>query len=438
MKLSGKRVMVVGLGRSGVAAARLLAARGAQLVLVERNLAVDRAKLPPAQVYLGADDPAWLAGVDLVVTSPSVPRDATLISEAVARRIPVIAEVELAAQFLSAPIVAITGTNGKSTVTALLAGMLKGAGMTVFVGGSLGAPLIDAVDRVLDALVVEVSSFQLEWIEHFRPKVGIHLNLSGDRSDRDLGDYGTAMARLFENQDGSDWAVLNCDDSNVWKLARSVRSRVFGFGFVPGGKPAIWPEGKALVFDMGSRRGRISLEGFRLPGGHNVSDAMAAAAGALAMFADERVIEQTLRGFVGLPHRIELVREQDGVKWIDDAKATNVGAVVEALDAVAAPLILIAGGLDNGADYTPLIGPIHRKVKCAILNGAARKNIAAMLTGATQIELVPGLQEAVERAAAIALPGDTVLLSPACSSFDQFRDYAELGDVFKELVRAIP
>jgi UDP-N-acetylmuramoylalanine--D-glutamate ligase len=246
------------------------------------------------------------------------------------------------------------------------------------------------------------------------------------------------MARLFENQDGSDWAVLNCDDSNVWKLARSVRSRVFGFGFVPGGKPGIWPEGNALVFDMGSRRGRISLEGFRLPGRHNVSDAMAAAAGALAMFADERVIEQTLRGFVGLPHRIELVHEQDGVKWIDDAKATNVGAVVVALDAVVAPVILIAGGLDNGADYTPLIGPIHRKVKCAILNGGARKNLAAMLTGATQIELVPGLQEAVERAAAIALPGDTVLLSPACSSFDQFRDYAELGDVFKELVRAIP
>jgi UDP-N-acetylmuramoylalanine--D-glutamate ligase len=156
------------------------------------------------------------------------------------------------------------------------------------------------------------------------------------------------------------------------------------------------------------------------------------------MFADERVIEQTLRGFVGLPHRIELVHEQDGVKWIDDAKATNVGAVVVALDAVVAPVILIAGGLDNGADYTPLIGPIHRKVKCAILNGGARKNLAAMLTGATQIELVPGLQEAVERAAAIALPGDTVLLSPACSSFDQFRDYAELGDVFKELVRAIP
>jgi UDP-N-acetylmuramoylalanine--D-glutamate ligase len=172
MKLSGKRVMVVGLGRSGVAAARLLAARGAQPVLVERNLAVDRAKLPPAQVHLGADDPAWLAGVDLVVTSPGVPRDATLLSEAVARRIPVIAEVELAAQFLSAPIAAITGTNGKSTVRALLAGMLKAAGMSVFVGGSLGAPLIDAVDRVLDALVVEVSSFQLEWIEHFRPKVG--------------------------------------------------------------------------------------------------------------------------------------------------------------------------------------------------------------------------------------------------------------------------
>jgi UDP-N-acetylmuramoylalanine--D-glutamate ligase len=440
MEVAGKRVLVAGLGRSGVAAAHFLAARGAQLVLADRNPALDRTKLPAGELHLGPDDRAWLTGVDLVVTSPGVARDALLLREAVARRIPVIGEIELAARFLSAPIAAITGTNGKSTVTVLLGEILKAAGMHVFVGGNLGTPLIDAVGGVFDALVVEVSSSQLEWIERLRPKVAVHLNLSDDHFDRyrDLANYGAAKARLFENQQGSDWAVLNRDDPNVWKLANDLHSRVFGFGFVPSGEtPAIWPEGDALMFDMGARRGRIGLAGFRLPGRCNVSNAMAASAAALAMFVDEAVIERALGAFTGLPHRIELVRELDGIKWIDDSKGTNVGAVVEALEAVAAPVILIAGGLDKGGDYAPLIAPVHNKVKRVILNGAARDRIAAVLRGAAQIEIVPTLREAVERAEVIARSGDTVLLSPACSSFDQFSDYAERGDLFKELVRAL-
>jgi len=440
MKLAGKTVMVVGLGATGIAAAKFLAGRGAKLVLTDRRADLDRAGLPAGDVKLGPEDPRWLAGVDLVIPSPGVARDAALLAGAVARKIPVLGEIELATQFISAPIAAITGTNGKSTVTVLLSEILKAAGMHPFVGGNLGLPLIAAVDGVYDAIVAEVSSFQLEWIEHFKPKVAVYLNLTDDHFDRyrDLEDYGAAKARLFGNQDGGDWAILNRDDALVWKLAKSVRSRVFGFGFVASGDaPAIWPEQNALLFNLGSRRGRISLAGYRLAGRHNVSNAMAAAAAALAMFADENVIERALRAFPGLPHRLEFVRERDGITWIDDSKGTNVGAVVQALEAVAAPVVLIAGGVDKGGDYSPLIAPLRRKVSRAILIGAAREQMRAALAGACEIHLIATLAEAVERAAQVARKGDTVLLSPACSSFDQFKDYAERGNVFQKLVRAL-
>jgi UDP-N-acetylmuramoylalanine--D-glutamate ligase len=440
MKLAGKTVMIVGLGASGIAAAKFIAAHGAAAILTDRRTDIDRASLPPGEVKLGPEDPAWLSGVDLVVASPGVPRDAPLLTAAVARKLPVIGEIELAAQFISAPIAAITGTNGKSTVTVLLGEILQAAGMHPFVGGNLGEPLVDAAGGVYDAIVAEVSSFQLEWIERFKPKVGVYLNLTDDHFDRyrNLAEYGAAKARMFENQDGADWAILNRDDPNVWKLAKSVHSRVFGFGFVASGDtPAIWPDHGMLVFEMGSRRGRISIADFRLPGRHNVSNAMAAAAAALAMFVDEQVIERALSRFAGLPHRLQFVREREGVKWIDDSKGTNVGAVAEALEAIAGPVILIAGGVDKGGDYSPLVAPLRRKVSRAILIGAAREQMGARLAGACAIELVPTLAEAVERAAQVAGKGDTVLLSPACSSFDQFKDYAERGNVFQKLVRAL-
>jgi len=439
--LRGKRVMVLGLGISGLASAQFLADQGAKLVLVDQNRNFDTGLLPPGEVHLGAGDPAWLAGVDLVVKGPGVPSDSAIPAGALAAKIPVIGELELASRFLSAPIAAITGTNGKSTVTVLLGEMLKAAGMRTFVGGNLGTPLVKAVGGVFDALVVEVSSFQLESIEHFRPRVGIYLNLTDDHFDRYKGleDYGAAKARIFENQDGGDWAILNRDDANVWKLASKVHSQVFSFGMQPSGEtPAIWPEGGTLEFQMRARKGQISLAGFRLPGAHNVANAMAAAAAALAMFVDPGPIERALRSFRGLPHRIEFVREVKGVTWIDDSKGTNVGAVVEALDAVPAPVVLLAGGLDKGGDYAPLLGPLRNKVKLAILFGAAREKMRAALSGApAAIQLVPTLKDAVELAARSAKKGDTVLLSPACASFDQFKDYAERGNFFQDLVRAL-
>jgi UDP-N-acetylmuramoylalanine--D-glutamate ligase len=445
MELSGKRVMVIGLGVSGVAAARFLAARGAKLTLTDRRVDIARSKFPPGSVKLGAEDAGWLDGVELVVTSPGVARDSVLLRAAAERRIRVIGEIELASRFLKAPMAAVTGTNGKSTVVVLLGEILKASGRRTFVGGNLGTPLIEAVAGEWEAAVVEVSSFQLESIEKFRPHVGVHLNLSDDHFDRyrDLEDYGRAKARLFENQDGSDYAILNRDDPNVWKLASGMRAKAIGFGYARGGSGAsIWfdESANAIAFDVDlddARRGRISLEGFRLRGRHNISNAMAASAAALALGAGAGEIERAIASFRGLPHRIEVVRTRGGVTYIDDSKGTNVGAVAEAIEATAAPIILIAGGLDKGGDYAPLRRPLSEKVRLAILNGAAREKMAAALEGATRIEIVATLAEAVEHAARAARPNDTVLLSPACSSFDQFKDYAERGNVYKELVRAL-
>ncbi len=440
MALAGKRVMVVGLGISGLAAARFLAARGARLVLTDHNEEIERAKLPAGEVHLGAEKAEWLGGVDLVVTSPGVPRDSVLLAGAASRRVPVIGELELASRFITAPIAAITGTNGKSTVTVMLGDIMKAAGGRTFVGGNLGTPLVDAVGGAFDICVAEVSSFQLETMVDFHPRVGVHLNLTDDHFDRYRGleDYGAAKARIFENQDAGDFAILNRDDPNVFKLANTVRARVISFGLhKPQDGWAIWPEENALAFDLGGRSGRIGLADFHLGGRHNLADAMAAAASALALAVEPAVIERALAAFKGLPHRIQLVREKDGVRWIDDSKGTNVGAVVEAIDAVPAPIILIAGGHDKGGDYAPLKRPLREKVRLAIFNGEARDAMRAALDGSTEISVVPTLKDAVEAAARAARRGDTVLLSPACSSFDQFRDYAHRGKVFEELVRAL-
>jgi UDP-N-acetylmuramoylalanine--D-glutamate ligase len=342
---------------------------------------------------------------------------------------------------MRAPIAAITGTNGKSTVTVMLSEIFKAAGLKTFVGGNLGTPLLDAVGIDLDVAVVEVSSFQLEWVDLFKPKLGVYLNLSDDHFERyrDLDDYGRAKARMFARQDATDWAILNRDDPRVWRLSREVGSRVISFGMESSAAPGIWRDGDGLAFDDGRRRERIDLRGFRAVGRHNLANAMAASVAALVMGVDVRCIERALAAFRPLPHRIEPVGDCDfkGVTFIDDSKGTNVGSVVEALAAVRPPVILIAGGIDKGGDYAPLRGPLEEKVRLAILIGQAREKMRMALEGATAIELAPTLEDAVAAAAAVAGPGDTVLLSPACSSFDQFRDYADRGNLFKKLVRAL-
>jgi UDP-N-acetylmuramoylalanine--D-glutamate ligase len=441
MELCGRRVMVIGLGVSGCAAARFLASCETSLVLTDIRCEVPTSVLPAGELHLGKEERAWLSGVDLVVVSPGVPPSSTLLQAAYSAAIPVIGELELASRFINFPLVAVTGTNGKSTVTTLIGEMCKNAGLKTFVGGNLGTPLVEAIGGDFELAVVEVSSYQLETVRTFKPRIAIYLNLAEDHLDRyrDLEEYARAKARIFQNQDAGDWAIFNRDDPAVRTLCDDVRSQVLSFGLTKpkcGATDAIW-EDSDLCFKLGAQRGNIRMEGFRLPGPFNRVNAMAAAGAALALRLQPESIEATLAEFRGLPHRLEFVRQKSGVSFFDDSKATNVDAVIHAISAVRAPVLLIAGGTDKAGSYAALRVPLQQKVRLLLLYGAAREIIRTAVDGTTRVECFESLREAVLAAAAAAVPGDTVLLSPACASFDQFKNYAERGRLFQELVRAL-
>lgn len=442
MEVRGQRVMVIGWGVTGRALAGFLSARGARVVVAEQRMDIEAEQLPPGVLlHRGPEQGHWLDGVDLVVPSPGVARSNRLLEEATRRGRPIVSEIELAARFLPEITVAITGTNGKSTVTTLLGEIFAAAGRKPFVGGNLGTPLIAAVDGNWDGAIVEVSSFQLEWVEELRPRVGVYLNLSEDHLDRyrDLAEYGATKARLFANQRADDWAVLNRDDPAVWALAQSLPARVLGIGLErPANGSGLWPVDGGIEYALDqSRHGVLRFDAARRPGRHHLVNAMAAAGAALAAGIEAEPIERALAEFKGLPHRLELVHERGGIKFVDDSKATNVGAVVEALRALAPPLIVLAGGTDKGGDYAPLRPLLAERVKALILFGAAREKMNRELAGATRCEVRSNLEQAMQCAWSLARAGDTILLSPACSSFDQFRNYAERGRRFKELAGAL-
>jgi len=458
VELSGKAVLVIGLKRTGVAVAHFVTARGGRVRLTDRQthaqLAAELASLADISLdlRLGTEDVSLLTGIDLVVPSPGVPQTAPLLTAAVQRRIPVWSEIELAFRALSCPIVAVTGTNGKSTTTSLLGECFREHGKKVFVGGNLGTPLLEAVAGNYDVAVAEVSSFQLEWVERFHPQIGIWLNLTEDHLDRHgtFAAYGAAKRALFLRQTPTEWAVVNRDDPEVWHFAQGLPGRVFSFGW---GAPShgAWherPHGawhrawidtqeKTLVICREGAERRFALDRLRLHGRHNWENVMAAVSAATLWGIPQDVIERVLANFSGLPHRLEWVATKNGVDYFDDSKGTNVGAVVQSLAGFAGPVILLAGGVDKGGDYQPLHAPVQAKVKKLILFGSARETINAALRGATETLVVETLAEAVAEAAEVACRGDTVLLSPACASFDQFRNYAHRGEVFRRCVEKV-
>jgi UDP-N-acetylmuramoylalanine--D-glutamate ligase len=444
-ELSGRRALVLGAGVSGRAAARFLLGRGARVAVHDD---APLARLSPDALALVAEGALLLAGgvpvavadFDLAVVSPGIPIDAPLVRALREAGVEVLGEVELAYRFLSAPVVAVTGTNGKTTVTTLLGEILGAQGRKVFVGGNVGTPLVEAAGGDWDLIVAEISSFQLESVRDFRPRVGIFLNLTDDHFDRhgDLRSYGRAKVRLFENQGPGDAAVVNADDPAAWEAFRaaSPSSVLLPYSTERLLSVGAWTEGDDAVFLLPGRDGvRIPRGELLLPGRHNLGNALAACLAAAWVGADPRAAWERARSFRGLSHRLEEFLTWRGLRFVDDSKGTNVDAAVRALETVAPPVVWIAGGVDKGGDYGPLASPLKSRVRKAILVGASAARMAAALEAAAPTAVAADWPEAVRLAFDAARAGDTVLLSPACSSFDFFTSYAARGDAFQRLCR---
>ena len=436
----GRRVTVVGLARSGVAAARALHALGA-IVTVTDIKPLDQLG---AQVKSLGDDRIVVKGgghpdgifleADLIVLSPGVPR-IPQIRAAQHRGIHVISELELAWLLSDAPYVGITGTNGKSTVTTLVGLMLRRARKKVLVAGNIGNALTEdiALLKQRDWIVAELSSFQLEYIETFHPRIAAILNVTQDHLDRyhDIAEYGEAKTRILMNQRKDDFAILNFDDPLVKSYANRTSATVIPFSRLLRFSPGACLLDGYLTFN---NRRIIRTDEIKIKGVHNLENALAAVALSMCADADSVSVAAVLREFPGLEHRLEFVREKDGVAWINDSKGTNVGAVVKSVEGFTNPVILIAGGLDKGSDFSPLCNLFKEKVKLLILIGKAADKMAKALGSSTETVFAQTLQDAVKLAAAQSSRGDVVLLSPACASFDMFRDFEDRGRQFKEAV----
>jgi UDP-N-acetylmuramoylalanine--D-glutamate ligase len=434
LELDGQRVLVLGAGISGRSAAAFCARLGAHVVLADEG-----AETPPAGLPAGVEARAGQpfpdpADFDLVVPSPGVP---PARYRARARR--VWGDIELAARALAVPIAAVTGTNGKSTTVRLLEAMLRAAGLRARAAGNVGDAALGLVGEPLDVAVLEVSSFQLETVESFRPRVAVLLNLTPDHLDRhgDLAGYLAAKARIFESQTREDVAILNADPA-LDALARTLRARVLRFAARGGvARGACW-DGDAVLLRLEGAPLRIPLEGLPRPTGPLRENLLAALLAAHALGAEPTKALGALASFQTLPHRTEWVAERAGVRFVNDSKATNPGAAVAALALETRPIVWIAGGKDKGLDFGELREAPLAGVRVALLIGAAAKRIAEALRGKVAVEEAGTLEAAVPRAAALARPGDVVLLSPACASFDQFRNFEHRGERFRELVRALP
>jgi UDP-N-acetylmuramoylalanine--D-glutamate ligase len=439
MKLAGKKVVVVGLGESGVAAALLCRAEGAEVVAndsASHDRLSDAARSLAEQgvrVSAGGHDRAIFAGAEVVVVSPGVAPFAALEDAAKAGAL-VIGELELAARFVRAPIVAIGGTNGKSTTTALVHEMLAAQGKKAFIGANFGVPLSRAYREKFDVLVLEISSFQTERAPTFHPHVAALLNVTEDHLDRypSFSAYAAAKGNMFVNQTESDVAVVPKGDSVVGREAQRGEGRLVTFG--PGGD--VCTDEHAFVDRLRGHTYPLSVT--RLEGAHNRLNICAAIACAAEAGAGPDAIRAALGAFKGLAHRTSLVGEVRAVRFYDDSKGTNVGAAVAALRGLPeAKVVLIAGGRDKLGSYEPLVEELRHKGRALVLIGEAADRIAAAARGVLDIVRASSMDEAVRLAVAAARPGDAVLLSPACSSFDMFRDYKDRGDTFARAVRQL-
>jgi UDP-N-acetylmuramoylalanine--D-glutamate ligase len=437
-----KRVVVVGAARSGVAAAQLLVRRGAIVTLTDARAEIadaGRLRAGGMSLALGGHDQAGLSSADLIVLSPGVSPRQPAVAAARDAGVPVIGELELASRWLRGRIVAITGTKGKSTTTTLAGRMLDAAGRRVLVGGNIGLALSAQVDDSTDDTihVVETSSFQLETTETFHPWIAVLLNFSPDHLDRhaDVGEYAAAKARIFVNQTENDWAVINADDPAVIAMASRARARRLAFSMAGAVAADVVVEHSTIV-----RRGAsaaeplVPLSSIRLLGRHLVTDVLAAAAVASLCGVDAAAMTRAVEGFSGLEHALEPAGEVSGVRFVNDSKATNIEAALRAIESFDGPLVTILGGKFKGGNFADLGPALRARQATVIAVGEAAPLVVEALSGSMPVHRVRDMVEAVRTGFVLAHPGDTVLLAPACASFDMFRDYAERGRVFKQEV----
>jgi UDP-N-acetylmuramoylalanine--D-glutamate ligase len=448
MDLKDKRVLVVGLGKSGVASALFLKERGARVTVSDTKSPDQlREEIPVLldhgiTVETGGHGERTFRGQDLIVVSPGVPVDAAPLVQARAAGEPVIGEIELAAQNLPGEIVAITGSNGKTTTTTLAGEILAAGGFPVSVGGNIGTPAISLVERATrqTIVVLEVSSFQLETIQTFRPKVAVVLNVTPDHLDRHrtFQTYVDAKTRIFENQQASDFAVLNEDDATCRTLRDRTRAQVFWFSRKKEVQQGTCVrDGKIFFLDGKSQREVMLASEIPLKGAHNVENVLAGVCAGALMGCEPAKIRQAIQNFRAVEHRLEYVATIKGVEYFNDSKATNVDATIKALESFPKNIHLILGGKDKGSDYTVLNDLLRERVKRVYTIGAAAEKIESQIKGAAEVVHAETLENAIRRASAVAEPGDVVLLAPACASFDQFQSYNHRGRVFKEVVQAL-
>ncbi len=434
LKLEQQRVTVVGLGKSGLAAVQLLLEKGARVRAVDEKAAA-AATLPAGQVEFRLQSEERFEDCDLIVLSPGVPTNLPAINAARDRGVKIIGEVELAAPYLLGPVIGITGSNGKTTTTALIGHILAASGIAAQVGGNIGTPptAMVATSRKDQWNVLELSSYQLETIDTFRAKVGVCMNVTPDHLDRhgSFENYADAKGRLFDALMPDGLAVLNADDVTCVGYAARTKAHDVWFSSAHRRADGLCVSGEAILMNGEPLMPIVDVP---LRGVHNLENVMAAAAAAHFAGASYEAIAAAVRSFQGVEHRLEFVRRLNGVDYFNDSKATNVDATLKAIDAFAGGLWIILGGKDKGSSYTPLIEPLQKTAHAALLIGAAAEKIAKELQGAVSLIQCGTIEEAVQAAHSKAAPGDTVLLAPACASFDQFTSYEHRGRRFKSLV----
>jgi UDP-N-acetylmuramoylalanine--D-glutamate ligase len=445
-----KKVLVFGLGISGSWAARWLASLGAvvriadsrEVELLDPGVLSEMARLG-ISVETGPHRKRQVEDVDLVLISPGIPLDLPALQHARSMGIPVLGEMELASRFIASPIIAVTGTNGKSTVTSLIGAMLAEAGRDVFVGGNLGTPLsaLAASGAEPDWAVLEVSSFQLDSVEFFRPCISVILNITPDHLDRypDYQVYVGSKMHIFARQSEGDSLVVNDDDPMLAMVSPPDGVKKFSFGKIDyPGRHAFFQDGRVIVKTGENEEAvEISTARTRLAGGHNIENIIASALVARLAAVDVPSIQRAVDRFEGLPHRMELVCEQRGVAFYDDSKATNAAAAASAVSGMDRPVVLIAGGRGKGGSYGPLVEASKGKVRGAVFIGESTRLLAKAFEGLVPFETAVDMEEAVKKAVALAVPGDAVLLAPACSSFDMFKNYEQRGKAFAAAVERI-